>query len=255
MLRVEDPCVVTPYPLSAGVTPTFNHSSRSTAAARESERRRPAGLLRQRRREALVVELDGNAHGAAQALGERARLAGLGGVAAGRATAAGRRRRARPPARAPARDAREALARAGPQDRLERRGQRPGRVGHRDAAAGAAVVEREDPQTPSARSISARAAGSASGSFSGSRPPAWAMRVAPAAAAADDLRRRLDDRRRPSRRARPRPGVAATSRLDAPVAGRAEDDHGGVAELVLEPVGEVGQRLRVVDLLDLEQRP
>src|SRR5207248_1577045 len=60
-------------------------------------------------------------------------------------------------------------------DRAQRDRHRPGRIGHRRATARRAVVEGEDARHESARSMARRAAAIASGSLSGSRPPAWAM--------------------------------------------------------------------------------
>ena len=57
----------------------------------------------------------------------------------------------------------------------DRGGERAGWVGESAAAARLAEVERENPAHTRARSIATRAAVIASGSFSGSRPPAWAM--------------------------------------------------------------------------------
>src|SRR6185312_3764104 len=114
--------------------------------------------------------------------------------------------------------AREALARPGPQHRFERRRERACRIADRRAAAGAAVVEGEDPcqrQLASTRSISARAASSASGSFSGSRPPACAMLSRPPPPPPTTLAATLTI----SPAFTPRsiaPGVAATSRLALP---------------------------------------
>ena len=58
--------------------------------------------------------------------------------------------------------------------RFERRHHRLRGVADRAAAAGLARVQREDPHQESCFSISTRAAASASGSLSGSLPPAWA---------------------------------------------------------------------------------
>src|SRR4051812_8867175 len=135
-------------------------------------------LLRDARREALVVELDRDRREPRrQSLGERARLGGLRGVAP------------REPERQPddhalgfrlAHDRREPVdpaPRVRPHHGLERRRQHARRVADGHAAARAPVVEREDPQPQarSARSIASRATPSASSSFSGSRPPACAI--------------------------------------------------------------------------------
>ena len=143
------------------------------------------------------------------------------------ATAAARRPRARPRARARARAARAARAWwPGCGDGRDRRDDRAGGVAQRAAAARAAVVEREHPhraRQAQRSSIAARAASIASPSFSGSRPPAWAIVSRPppppptiSAAALDQLAR-LDA-------ARDELGRDARDEVHAAVGGRAEQD-------------------------------
>ena len=201
-------------------------SPRAGAPPHGSPRRsRVAGVAAgEQRREALVVELDGHAHALGEPLRERARLGGLRGVRA--------RQRKRQPDDDEARlalahdvaYAGEALARRRPQDGLDRRRERPGRVAERAAAARAAVVERKHAHrsrrltTSRARLRSPRVPRRSrpAGPRGPCRRPAPSCRARPPAAR--DLRGGLDDRARldaardERRASRPRRGARARRR-------------------------------------------
>ena len=119
----------------------------------------------------------------------------------------------------------------------------------RAAAAGAAVVEREHAHrlssAPRAIAIAARAARRAPRpSFSGLAPARLGHRVAPAAAAADDLGGRLDDGARLDAALDERRARRSRRRCTRPSAAVPSSDR-RVAEPALQPVGELEQRLRV----------
>src|SRR5918996_6107675 len=138
---------------------------------------RSPGALGEPRREALVVQLHRDFQSPFQPLGKRARGPRLLPLL----TAQGQRQAHHDPLRAllldEPREGAEALPGVRPLDRGQRGGERARGVRDRAAATSRPVVEGEDPrhQPASAFSISARAVASASGSFSGSRPPACAI--------------------------------------------------------------------------------
>ena len=139
---------------------------------------RPAGALGQPRREALVVQLHRDVERSARAAAQtRAPPRACAPVLARRASAAGRRPRAPRPARATSRaSAARPLRVSGRSTAANGVASVP--VGRRSRSrSGRPVVEGEDARLrpPSARSIAARAVASASGSLSGSRPPACAI--------------------------------------------------------------------------------
>src|SRR4051812_45104751 len=176
---------------------------------------RAPGSARQLRGEAFVVDLNRHVEPIPQPLDECAGLTRLLRVGPGE--------RERQPhhhalglERADHRDeAAEAAPGGGLQDGVERGRERARRIRDGDAAAGAAVVERDDPAQASAWRTASSAVRSASGSLSGSRPPAWAMLSRPppppptTCAAALTISPALTPRSTA-------PGVAATSRFTRP---------------------------------------
>ena len=139
-----------------------------------------------------------------------------------------------------------------PLDVLDRRDDRPRRIAHRAAAARAAVVEREHAHQPcSAAAIVAVATSSASRQLLRLAPAGLRERVAPAAAAADYRRGRLDDGARLDA-ALDQLRRHADEQVRAPVDGRAEHDR-RVRALALQPIGEVEQRLRIGHLDNARQ--
>ena len=146
------------------------------------------------------------------------------------------------------RDLAEPALGAGIGDGLERRRERPGRVADRAAAAGAAVVERQDAGqagSPSFASIALRARSRAPRRASpGLRPPACAIVSRPPPPPPITAARPPSRRRPRTGRARPRTGVKLATSTRPPVAGRAEHDR-RVAEARLEPVGQLAAARRV----------
>src|SRR5205085_12354329 len=127
------------------------------------------------RGEALVVELDGDRDRRPEPLHERVGLGGLGSVLPTQ-----REREADDdPLRLLRPDHVEQLLPARGlvdlRDRRHRTRESTCGIGHGDAGPGGPVVEREDLHEASALAISSRARASASGSFSGSLPPARAI--------------------------------------------------------------------------------
>src|SRR5215210_702234 len=176
---------------------------------------RAPGSARQLRGEAFVVDLNRHIEPISQPLDECAGLPRLLGV--------GARERQRQADEDDVRleladqcdEAPEAPPRRGAQHRVERGRERARGVGHGDAAAGAAVVERADATQASARRMTSSAARRASGSLSGSRPPACAMLSRPPPPPPTTCAAALTT----SPAFTPRstaPGVAATRRLTRP---------------------------------------
>src|SRR5262245_1076216 len=132
------------------------------------------GSLRESRRKALVVKLHRYGDSPLEALGKRPRPLGLLPLLAAH--------RQRKPNKDPLGalildqpgERGEPALRVRPLHHAQRSRERARRIRHGHAAAGGAVVEREDAHQASAFSISARAVASASSSFSGSLPPACA---------------------------------------------------------------------------------
>src|SRR3954451_1003214 len=179
---------------------------------------RAPGSARQLGGEAFVVELNRHIEPIPQPLDEGAGLARLLGVRP--------RQRERKPHDDDLRleradhghQAAEAAARGRLEHRVERRRQGAGRIRDREAAARAAVVERDDAAQASACRTASSAARSASGSLSGSRPPACAMVSRPPPPPPTTWAAALTT----SPAFTPRstaPGVAATSRLTRPSPG------------------------------------
>src|SRR3954471_4444586 len=179
---------------------------------------RAPGSARQLRGEAFVVDLNRHIEPIPQPLDEGAGLARLLGIRP--------RQREREPHDDDLRleladhghQAAEAAARGRLEHRVERRRQRAGRIRDREAAARAAVVERDDAAQASACRTASSAARSASGSLSGSRPPACAMVSRPPPPPPTTWAAALTT----SPAFTPRstaPGVAATSRLTRPSPG------------------------------------
>ena len=236
-----------------------SQSSSSTAAARESSLGRAAAARRDRGREALVVHLDRHADARRASASANARVSRVWSLS----RAAQRRRQADDDALHLASRTSSATARQPPAgrralDRLDRRHDRPRRVAQRAAAAGPAVVEREhahglrpcDERRACDRGSSPRARDRL-GELARVAPAGLRHRVAPAAAAADDLRRRLDDLAG-LHAALTSAGATLATRCTRPSTA-VPSTIARVAELALDAVGEVEQRLRVGELDDLGQ--
>ena len=153
----------------------------------------PPGSARQLRGEAFVVDLNRQVEPITQPLDERSGLPSLIRVASGQ-------RQRQPDEHRPGlelldqRDEPpEALAGRRAQHRIERRGERAGRIGDRDAAARAAVVERDDAAQASACRTTSSRRPEGVGQLLGIAAAGLGHVVAAATAAADHLRRGLDD--------------------------------------------------------------
>src|SRR5215213_5497649 len=194
--------------------------------------RRTPGSVRQLRCEAFVVDLNRQVEPIPQPLDECAGLPCLIGVTSGERQRQADHDDGRLELADPRHQAAEAAARRGRQDRLDRRGERTRRVRHGDAAPGAPIVERDDAAQASALRTASSAVRSASGSLSGSRPPAWAMLSRPppppptTCAAAFTTSPALTPRSIA-------PGVAATRRLTLPSPGTPSTTTAGSPSLPL----------------------
>ena len=185
-----------------------------------------------------------------------ARVSAACGPSCRRARSAGRPAPRRPRCSATRRATRASPARSRVEDRIQRRGERPRRVADRTAAAGAAVVERQDarvkPAQPSFDSIAPRR-GERLVQLLGVAAAGLRHRVAAAATAADHLRRLAHDlHRREAALGRGRREVG--HQIRPPVGGGAEHDR-GVTEPRLEPVGELQQILAVRQRRSGRSRP
>src|SRR5215210_3777191 len=136
---------------------------------------RAPGSARQLRREAFVVDLNRHVEPIPQPLDECAGLPRLVRVGSGQRQRQPDEHQVRLELADQRDEPPEAAAGRGREDRVERGGQGAGRIGDRDPAARAAVVQRDDAAQASACRTASSAARSASGSLSGSRPPAWAI--------------------------------------------------------------------------------